>query len=926
MPEATKSRWRSGARFCASCTGTLCLWTLWLALVVLLACQAYVASVNELQVPPFMLRAIEAHLAESGVSVKFGAAIFDPTGRVLLRNASFRLDSFAEPAVTADAIYLRLDPVGLLERRFEAREIRATGANLYIPAMLSASGRAETVVKDLDAAFSIASRGDEFTVDYLSCRVGGMSISAHGQVNAGVAARVETRVRNVPLTQFLSRNYTALAREFSKAEEQLAGLDGATLRAVLTPSDTRGAIVSADLFARSLRLSAPVAVDAEGLRLHVRVPLLGGAPIMTSLSAWADRVAVRGRFSGEGVHARVRGILKVDTLAFSPRRLDVTAAAIRLPWGRVEAPIVGLSLRPDRTVSAQVRGLVLGLPVAAQGRADLAARTADIDFDGLLSPDAVGEASRRTGRDLARFADLRQPVSASGRLTLGPGWAFQSVRGHVDTRDLTAYRVRIDEARGDVSYSRGRLLVENATVVSGGNLAEGSYEQDFRTRGFRYLLGGRLRPMDISPWIPGAWWPVLWAPFGFEAAPPDASVDIRGRYTHHRHFSVFGYVEARNPVIKGVPFDTARTLLYVDQDAVYGYEASGTKGGGGAAGSFRMLTAPATGAWTSLDFDATANLDPTPLGSMLPGPAKAALAAFAFDKAPQLAVEGHFERQEEKGPVAHRVHARLRSAGGMRAHGVAFDRAAFTLDVDGDNISVADVDAGLAGGSLTGSGSVTGSEPDRRLRFKAALDGASLGLAAGAAAGYVKGSAQPSPALATFARDKSGVRLDLNASGEGRLGDIASIVGEGSVQIQGSKLGELSLLGGLSRVLKFAELRFTQAQASFKIQDGALDFGDVKVIGANSAIRAKGTYSIGQHALDFSATIYPFMESHSLLQVINPLSAPFSAIFRVRLTGSVEKPVWRLAYSPLNLLRPDLGRGQAAEKAPAPAPAANPPP
>ena len=147
----------AGAHYCASALLTAAVWTGWLLLALLFALQIYVASVKELQIPRFLLRAIEDHLAESGISVKFGRAIFDPSGRVLLERARFRLASFAEPVVTADAIYIRLDPWALFERRFEAREIRAIGANLFIPAMLSSSGRAEKMVQDLDAGFSITS-------------------------------------------------------------------------------------------------------------------------------------------------------------------------------------------------------------------------------------------------------------------------------------------------------------------------------------------------------------------------------------------------------------------------------------------------------------------------------------------------------------------------------------------------------------------------------------------------------------------------------------------------------------------------------------------------------------------------------------------------------------------------------------------------
>jgi hypothetical protein len=213
------------------------------------------------------------------------------------------------------------------------------------------------------------------------------------------------------------------------------------------------------------------------------------------------------------------------------------------------------------------------------------------------------------------------------------------------------------------------------------------------------------------------------------------------------------------------------------------------------------------------------------------------------------------------------------------------------------------------------------------MRFKASLTGASLGQAATAAEGYVASNpAGSSTALETFARDKSGVRLDLNASASGRPSDLPSFVGEGNFQIQGNQLGELSLLGGLSKFLKFPELRFTQARAEFKIENALLVFPELSSLGANSAIKAKGTYSIDRRLLDFSASIYPFQESKSILQIFNALSSPISAIFRVKLGGSIDKPSWSLAYSPLNLLREGDLKASQADRAATPSPLANPSP
>ena len=109
MRAGFKTSCLAGARHCAKALAGLAIWTTWLVLLLLLGVQAYVATVRQLDVPRFVLHAIERHLAESGVSFAFGQASLDPSGRVLIERARFRLASFNEPIVTARAIYIRLN-------------------------------------------------------------------------------------------------------------------------------------------------------------------------------------------------------------------------------------------------------------------------------------------------------------------------------------------------------------------------------------------------------------------------------------------------------------------------------------------------------------------------------------------------------------------------------------------------------------------------------------------------------------------------------------------------------------------------------------------------------------------------------------------------------------------------------------------------
>src|SRR3954467_11254099 len=96
-------------RFCASCVVTVACWALWIVLGVTLAALFYVAVAHELPVPGFVLRRAETELAHAGLTLKFGRARFDPTGKVLLEDVQFRTNQFAEPLLTCRVLYLRRD-------------------------------------------------------------------------------------------------------------------------------------------------------------------------------------------------------------------------------------------------------------------------------------------------------------------------------------------------------------------------------------------------------------------------------------------------------------------------------------------------------------------------------------------------------------------------------------------------------------------------------------------------------------------------------------------------------------------------------------------------------------------------------------------------------------------------------------------------
>jgi len=923
----------TGGRWLVGALWTLVVWTLWLGLALLLALQVYVATSRDLNAPSFVLRALERRLAASGTHATFGRTTFDPSGRVLMENVAVTLPGFEEPVVTARAIYARFDPWALLFGRFEPEELRVTGMSLRVPAMLSPSGRADEVVRDLDAAF--LPRGRELGVSYLNFKLGDVDIAARGAVHLP-AARAGG-APPLPLAEFLSRNYAGLSRELDDAMETLATLDHPVVRVELSPSETSGAAVGVTLLAAGLTLPEPVGLHATALQFSGELPFVAasGVPVTTELDFATEELDLPRGIVAHGVRARLHvrlppGRLRFDRDVFH----DVELSAADLAGGglAIEAPLVSLVAGPLPRVRVGIRALVGNAPLALRAKLDVATGTADVRFEGGVSPRLLAPIGAHLGRDLRKYAELTSPIAVAGEAWFGPGWKFVRTDARVAARAATVWHVRLDEARGRIEFDGRRLAAPELYVRLGDNWAGGSYEQDVATRDYRFLLVGSLRPPVIGPWFPPqSWWHELFRPFAFPGAPPAADADVRGCWTNSRQAMVFVAVDGAGPVYRGVPFDRLRTRLFIRPSLDDGLDFSAVSGARSARGTFAYRRDVDAGTWQSSDFDVASTFDLGSAAKLLGPKGAALLEPFVFARPPVVHVAGHLDGAAAPGGAHESVHVEAQSDGPFHFHDFPFARVAFTADVRDDVIAVSRFEAGFAGGDVTGHGQLSGRGTDGRLAFSAALHGASLGQAIGGVQEFAaKRAHRAQPQATAFVKDKSSVRLDLEASGTGRSDDFLSYQGTGQAALRGAELGEVRMLGLFTELLPFASLRFTAARADFKIDGANLVFPSVNVTGANSAIEAHGTYDLDRHRLDFNAKFFPFLKSKSLPQeLMGKVLAPLSEFLQVKLSGSLDNPQWVFENGPSNFLHklaPPAPSAVAAPSAPVAVPTSPPPP
>jgi hypothetical protein len=881
---------KAGVAACVGGVGNLVLWSLWLGLTLLLVLQLYIVSTNELTVPGFLLRRLEARLAESGVRVEFKRTSFDPTGRVLLEEVRVLLPTFAEPVLTARAVYARLNPWKLSVGQFEARELRLIDAALFVPAMLSDSGNAQEMVQDLDV--TVVPEDRRLLIEQLSARAAGVEVSAHGFVPVPRGTPTGTP----ELVGLLAQRFPAFCRQATALAAQLAAFEQPSLDLEITASDAGAVVVNVALLARRARLEVPVATDARDVRVATRALLVGSAST-SQLEFAAAEVSLPFQTKARRLQGQIIGGVRQDgTLRFEPRQVELTLGTIARGDFSAEAVSAEVLPRGYPRIEGSVVGHVGGAPVAVRATADLTAQSADLAMRGELSQRLLTPLSQQLGVDVRRYFDFEELFFDDARLRLDPGWKFRELTAQVDVRNALAYGIRMESGRATIELNPTRFHSPAAFARIGDNFAHGSYEQDFGSNRFRFLLNGQLRPLDISGWF-RPWWANFFQQFDFTASAPVASVDVNGVWREGAQSAVFVFAEVPRSIVRGVELDALQTRLFVRPGFYDGLEVRARTSQGSVNGTFTYELDWDSRDWRRLDLDLGSTLPLATIARMIGPTSTSYLEPFKLQTAPTVSLRARFDGPGSPAGPHQTIDATVRTTGELHFHQFPVQDATFGLKIRDTTIDVDNVVARFASGAVGGRARVWNENNQRRVGFDFSVKDASLGEGVATLQSFfARRRGAPPPPPGKFVQEKANVRVDLDASAEGDYRSPFSYQGSGNAVLRGAEIGAVPLFGSLSELLSFTTLRFTEARGTFKIEGPQLSFTEVTLRGANSAIDGHGIYALDAQALDFNAKVFPFQESENLVKtVVGAVLAPLSNAMEVKLTGSLENPEWRFA-------------------------------
>jgi hypothetical protein len=896
---ALRSHVKNGVSYAWQSVLSVLVWASWLGLLLLIGLQVWWVTARELAVPDFLLRSLEARLAASNLHATFGHTAFDPSGRLLIEDVKLYSPTFAEPLLTARSIYVRLDPWGVIEGRFEPKEASASGISLFVPAMLSASGKAEPLATNVEA--TVIPHEHELELRQFTARIGALDLTAHGAVALSVQSASAPASNSLPIADFIARDYPRLSRRVSDYLDYLHGLDQPRLHLELSSAPLNGATVTAELAVKGIAVTQPIALQSSHVLVHTQFPLRGETNARTQLDLSADELRLPNGIFVSDMKAVIRGTFQAAQRNFATDEAELSARSVQAQ-GFTAFPVAA-RLSPNGTAWRGSLAVALGgEPVIVSGEVRPVEKSANLHVDARVSPALLAPASVLAKRDLNELLHLAHPPQIEADVTLVAGWKLGPTRARLVAQDLVAHDVPLDFVSADVALDGTTFDATDVVLRTQGDDARGTYTMDTASRDYRFLLEGNLRPPHINGWF-GQWWPNFFNDFNFSGPRPQANVDIQGRWGDPRLSLQFLQVHAPNTAIRQVPFDDLRTTLFIRPGFYDATEVYATQGNGFLRGQFLYTVTPGIGSMRTLDFVSTSTIDPREGARIFGTEGTSIVEPFRFTTPPRLQLKGHIDGPAAPNGRHEIVQIAATSGGDFRLFDFPLSNVSFLADLHDDDLSVHDVKMNFADGNVSGHARMWGRGDKRRLSFDVALSNADLGKAVQQVEGYAaRRRKEPEPTQSSF--DKPGVHLNVTADAEGSYDDLFSFQGKGEAELDGAVLGEVRLLGAMSELFNFTALRFTNMTSTFKIAGPKLEFPDMRLTGANSSVTARGSYALDQKELNFNAKLFPFGESKFIPQlIIGAVLSPLSQFLEVHLTGSLDKPSWEFVRGPRNFLR-----------------------
>lgn len=855
--------------------------------------------------PPFLLERLSQRLQAEGLSVSWDSAQVDLMGGFRARQVRIEDAALHSPVAHFPAVYLQLDWRHLLaDRRSLACTVHVLNGSLWLaPPDRLRGPPGPPALRRIDLTARI--QGKRFSIRHFQALVLA-DFPLSGQLEGKIMPSEQPALRPERRPTWRERWLDA-SRQAAPLEEWIAQLESPTLRFRGTSSPEQRPTAVLAFSTHSWRNET---TRAGWIRASGEVSLLD--PSLSQI-----RVFGQGLAHPSGQASLLTGWVELLPVG-SPGPGWVRRAHLGLADASWEGrPLGTLTLRGRPSGAGQWDG-VLTLAheeafLRAQGKILPAKGEAILRTRAWVQPGVVDAVPPEWIAAIGHPFRMGGPLLLEGEFSWHRGWQLQSGRGSVSTGKVDFAGIPAKGAETTFLLGPEQITIGPAGIESDHLSLVLTYTHHLRTRDFRFLIQGRLRPQDLNPIIED-WWDAIWERVRFASPTAQVDLDYTGRWGDLSRTRVFAGVVGSDFSYLGLPLQSCRLQLSYEPGYLAFPNLEAESAGGPVSGKIQWIYPSRTGTDRSivlLEADSSLPLEDLRVFAEEAGDLAK---RFRFSTAPRIHLRGWsvFTPQEE---VARRLwDLRLETPDPVEVAGLPLDRLSLEARVETDRIVVHSASSVLHGGALAVRAEIDGSpEAVIPTQLHLELTRARLDPTWDSLRQMVEPERTPEPSpeagLAPSPNTAPGT-LSIQARLSGPADPApADMTGTASFQITGGDLGRVNLLGALSRVLSvvglgFTSLHFSEANGELEIRPDRLVMQQVEVSGPRASITGQGTLSRPEGALEVSAKLfYLHDEGLSLQAVVGQIFRPLGHVFPLRLRGTLDHPQWRLQMDPRNLFR-----------------------
>ncbi len=588
---------------------------------------------------------------------------------------------------------------------------------------------------------------------------------------------------------------------------------------------------------------------------------------------------------------------------FQISRIEIAGDRIEIAGETIRSLIVDMNDPMSGDVLAEGSFFYRETPIQFRTDIDTNSLSGIIDLETRIDPIKAIGAFPDLARQLKEAIKIPTPINLQATAFLRPGGIPDSLGFFLETG-----RIDVLGMDGERLSASGHIFPEGLRIrrfnfdTRQYNL-EGNFSADFANSDWRVSFTGGAIPRELSGWFE-PWWDNLWARFEF-SQPPFVDFRIRGNATSRQDRDIYGEIRLPPTAISDFPIDRATALVWGDERYLTVLISDATAPAGDLSGSLHYFYNYRRNLLVARAYDFVTNIRLPDDFKVMGEGIRQLLDRFETTGPADLAIRGVVVAPEADESLRRHetLHIRGRTDLPVSTASITFDDLRFRATYANHVATVTSLNFGIGGGR--GEGSLTWQQQpdphiDLEFRITDADPRATLQSISLLRDSDTLDSGKPdSP-------DRRNRRLDLFAKLAGDPNFPTGFVGEAVASIHSPDLGEVRVLGILSRLFAAApppfnigSIRFNQLETAFTLGGEKVDFTRFDLYSSSSRIKATGSYSLKTGMVDMRLRVYLFQEiSMPVIGWAAQIFKPLARILVFDLGGTVTADATDLRLNP----------------------------